>query len=370
MYIESKTALRYPEVSVRNRVLWVNPNLNLPFRLTEGQPTDLGVFLVDPNIVHNSRFTLGVDHIHGRTGYVGRFEVADKNGVIYRDFDLKGMGYVKGGYGQDLRVLPVGEKDEGSTYGIWRIEKARREAQITEDLTEREVRTYRIGAIIGLEEIALPDGTKISIEEAKSRGMIHEDEQPVVGLRLYRSRERVRHSLDRFKEIMDDAKKCVSIEFGREINWQEYLTWFSDTLGKNLAEVHNAGYWHGAPDEHNVTLAAEIIDFGLDHGLKDRTFSKRLEDLNLSERDSYIRMDYEMAYDVVRQTARSVQMDPKTHEELIPGTHLGQIYYDAYVKAIKGHKGPAPRPKLLRGENPRSIFGKRVPNLFDKIRGL
>lgn len=351
MSVEAPKQTYYPEVQVRNKVLWVNPNIYLPFPLISGESTRLGVFVVKPQAVSSGFMGLGVNHYHGRSAYLGSAEIADCQGNIYRDIDLKGIGYLKeerSDLAKGPQVAPIENRNSEATNGLWRLEKAQREIRITEDLHSRGVRTYRIGALIGLEEIALPDGTILSIEEAKAKGMIHVEEQPVIGLRLYRFRERIEHMSSERMQIMNTARNRLEKELGTTIGWQEFLSWFSVTLGSNLAAIHNAGYWHGSLDPHNITLAAEIIDFGLDYGLNSFTFSKKLADLNIQERGHEIRHDYNRAYDCVGAVVGDIQWGIKKREELIVGTHFGKMFYKAYVDRIADHKAPVEEPGNAR----------------------
>ncbi len=359
MAVETLSPVYSPEVPVRNKVLWVNPQIDLPFNLAVGKSTNLGVFLVDHRTVSNDSFKLGVASNHGRSVHLGRVKISDSNGNIYRDVDLKGAGYVKGnGTKTDPSfVTPISIKGKDSTFGIWRFEKAQREVDITEDLTAKGVRTYRIGALIELEEIALPDGTKISITEAKSRGIMNVDEKPVIGLRLYRNRMRVQDKYPNTSQVLCDAKKMVELELGREMTWQEYLCWFSTSLGSSIAGIHNAGYWHGAIDAHNVTLSAEIMDFGFDWGEKDY-FSKKLEDLSSKVRGYEISDDYRKAYERMCEIVRAVQWDLDRRAELMPGTHFGKMFHKAYVDTSITHDAPAEEPDTRR--HSQSKLKKRI----------
>lgn len=339
MFKETRS-FKVPEVHVKNKVLWLNPNLQLPFDLTLGQNTPLGMFVVDPKFELPGSFHLGTDSLHGRSGYLGRIMITDTKDNIYFDHDLKGIGYLNGNLNENPTVSPIIIRDRDSTSGLWRLEKAQREVIITEDLITQGVRTYRIGALIGLEEIALPDGSKLSVTEAKSRGLMHPDETPVIGLRVYRFRERVGNLYGPRATMIIDAKNIVEKERGITLGWQEFLVWYSQTLGSNVAAMHKAGYWHGALDPHNVTLAAEIVDFGLGS----YSDSKKLIDLSPRDRKAYLYLDYRLAYDCMRQVSSTVQWSLEKADQLVIGTHFGKIFYDAYKQTSVSHIVPAEDP--------------------------
>lgn len=325
----------FPTTKVENEVVWVNNQITSPLDLTIMQSSSLGVFLVGSDSSKVSDISLAVETAHGRSGYLGKYDVVDKKGIKFPHVDLKGTGYIKSykredpeskAYDYEPRVEIIGRKDENSTYGIWRRDKAEREITITENINNEGIRTNRIMGLIKINEVSLPDGQIITIEQAKKAGLIHPFEEPVIGVRAYRFRERIQHCYRHSEEFITQAKDEVSQELGRELSWQEYLVWFSETLGQNLAMLHEADYYHGAPEEHNITLAAEIVDFGLG----EPTNTKRLNNNAEGTVETLTWFDYKLTRDCVGRMVGNIQWDLDKRSELIPGTHFGEIYRKSY----------------------------------------
>src|SRR3990167_2686820 len=143
---------------VRNRVLAVNEDVYSPFSLIEGQASPLGVFAHYSPQYHYSRFYRGLKletyEGHGRTVILGRVLFCDKQGRVYRDVDLKGIGMV-GGWG----VGTPGRHREGGRTGLLDEDSAFYDWQASEKLLSAGIRTPRVLAIIGLEELVV-DGKK------------------------------------------------------------------------------------------------------------------------------------------------------------------------------------------------------------------
>lgn len=280
----------FPAIDVNNKVVWVNPKILLPFNIQIGEKSDLGAFTVNPDSNILPKIWLGFENIHHRAGFLSEIVIADQQGIKYCGLDLKGIGYVTNPKGKNsLRVYQVRPRSENDSWGIWRKDKAEREIKITEDLISNGVRTYRIAAVIELKEIALPYGEVIPIEQAINIGMINPEEIPVIGLRIYRNRERIRHSDINPANILNKAKTIIEKELDRILSWEDYLTWFAQTLGENLAKMHQCGYWHGWVSPHNVTLACEIVDFGFGEG------NKKLENLPFIKAQQHKQADFMQA---------------------------------------------------------------------------
>lgn len=88
----------------------------------------------------------------------------------------------------------------------------------------------------------------------------------------------------------------VAQELGKdpaEFSKKEYLTWLAETLGINVARMHNSGWFHGYLTTHNITLDGRITD--LDSvGWLDKvnvTIDKAKEDVNdsASSLDGFLR---------------------------------------------------------------------------------
>ncbi len=329
MLIESYENSPTPTVEVENTVKWVNPNLYLPFPLEVGYPTPLGPFLVNSGAREVSQIELGINYVHGRSSSIGRIGISDTLGNIYRDVDLKGNGFshYEKSEGYTPLVKPISIRDEEASFGTWRLDKAMREIDITEALTQTGARTYRIGAIIELHQIAFPNGDLISVEEAKNRGLIHPTETPVIGVRLYRNRERAESIYPNTVTVLKDAKALVEKELGEEMNWHEYLQWFASSLGETLGKIHASDYWHGSLDPHNITLSSEVVDFGMNRAYT--TFEKRLSSLAKIHADSLRKDDFRRAFGSLKRLIGAVSLDMPS-EESVRATDYGSYFRSSY----------------------------------------
>jgi hypothetical protein len=257
---------RLPAIEVANSVVWVNPDIDLPFKLKEGERTDLAKFFTANPEATQKTSSLRAHASHKRAALLGRVAIKDREGNQWRDVDTKGTGYLYANQHTPLGVRdprdPHAGLDSSQTPGIARMEDAIWDRDKTELFLRNGIRTYRIAAIIKLEEIVDVDGTKVSIEEAKKRQMLREDDVPVQELRVYGTRARLSQIWDRPHEAqVQDAMAIVSQEFGIHFkDEKEYLSWFADTLGEQLAKIHNLGYVHNFVTQHNITLDCRIID--------------------------------------------------------------------------------------------------------------
>lgn len=275
-------AVKLPAVEVKNRVLWVNPAFNgkLPFDLPtetelnaagkEGKEisTKLGVFLTPAKLESsgleveekglNMEITLG----HNRSGLLGRVIFKDDEGRLYRDVDVKGVGCTFGGVLMiDICTESVRKKDETNAYGILNLQDAYKDRDSTEAFLEKGIRTHRAVAIISLKEIVDENGNKISIKEAKRRGILHEGQKPVLEIRAYGTKMRIADA--REKTAVEDAMRLVAQELERApktFGEREYFAWFAETLARQVARMHKNGWVHQYLTNHNITLDARVTD--------------------------------------------------------------------------------------------------------------
>lgn len=261
---------------VKNKVAFVNPGfsdpekkLNLPFKLEKGKESPLGLFV---KATFAEGYTLKKDEqlleswpVHRRSALLGRVIFSDKEGRFYRDLDIKGSGYVVEGK-VGVPGEPIGE-DEYS--GLLGDETAHDECKTQEEFLKEGIRTVRTLAIINLEEIIF-EGKKLPVEEAWEKGMIEKmGGQPVIAVRAFGTKARILNiTLATTKKevrelILDDAKNLVSQETGKDLsNNQDYLQWFTETLGENVGIMNKNGWFHRnlAPPAHNITLDCRIVD--------------------------------------------------------------------------------------------------------------
>src|SRR3989344_4365461 len=247
---------------VRNKVLAVNEDVYSPFPLIEGKASPLGVFAHYPPQYHYSRFYRGLKletyEGHGRTAILGRILFSDKQGRVYRAVDLKGIGMVgPGGVctpGRHREGGRTGVLDEGSAFSAW---------QASENVLSAGIRTPRVLAIIGLEQLVV-DGKKWGLVKAIERDIIDSDFKPVILVRAFVTRARVGdpyHYPHLGKLLLSDAKKMVEQETGEEMTLEGFFEWFGKTFGGNVAAMHNMGLYHSYLTPHNITLDCRLVDF-------------------------------------------------------------------------------------------------------------
>jgi hypothetical protein len=292
---------------VRNKVVYVNPEIIAPLKLEKWEESPLGLFakaaLAKGYELKPDEQRLESWPEHRRSALLGKVIFKDKDGRLYRDIDLKGIGYI----GKN-KVLEPGKNI--STLGSWRgaevegfleSEEARRERDAQENFLKAGIRTARTLAIIELKEIIFK-GEKISLSEARKREVIERKINrglriltgkesfpldPVVQVRAFGTKARIRDVLYKDKDnkreqqskiFLNDAKKLVSQEIGKDLSSnKDYFEWFAKTLGANVALMHKNGWYHQYLADHNITLDCRIVDVG--HVDKLKTEKQRLRDI-------------------------------------------------------------------------------------------
>lgn len=268
-----------PAVEVANEVSWVNNKMNLPFNLKVGEATKLGIFLTPNPQEGESTYNLEVSGSHTRSGILGRVIFSDKEGRLYRDIDLKGIGFNKG---QREGVKPVSVDDTWvrsnfsswyGTSGIADQELIRRDINYSEKFLKAGIRVHRVIALIEPKEIIDQGGVKISIAEAKKRGILKKKDEPIIEVRAFGVRSRlfdvqnglVRDEKDQRKalELLLDAKTMVAQELNidpEKFTYDDYFEWLIKTIAINVARMHYNKWVNGYLTSHNLTLDGRIVD--------------------------------------------------------------------------------------------------------------
>lgn len=249
-------------VKVDNEVVWVNPDMLLPFDIKLGERCNLGLFLAAFDSGDGSLPHTMMDK-HGRSGLVARVVFADTDGRRYRDVNAKGIGGSRRREdGTYEAVLPgFGEEMETGSYGISDWQYAEQDRFKSEFLLKKGLRTHRTIAILKLKELPTYGGGKMTIKEARELGYINEDEEPIIQLRAYGTQARVDNAADDGFALLKDAVALVAQETGeKDMTVTKYLRWFASTLGDQLAVLHTWNQHHGFLIGHNVTLDCRITD--------------------------------------------------------------------------------------------------------------
>lgn len=284
---------RVPVLKIANSVLWVNPAFpDLPFKLEEGEPTNLGMFFAPklPELPPEPRYKkflrLGkskpkekrpsfvvMPEDVARSALLGSVIFRDMERRIYRDIDIKGLGRFIMDSPGSARKGDVGPKhgNPREAWGLHDYHYAYNDRRYSEQFLEEGIRTYRIVAVIDLKEIIDNEGNKISIKEAKLKKIISEEMQPVLEIRAFSTKERVSYlmernryaSLERKRLALEDAKAMIAQELGIEpenFSYADYLNWFAKTLGEQVAKIQKLGLVHGYLTNHNISLDCRIVD--------------------------------------------------------------------------------------------------------------
>lgn len=274
---------------VKNRVAEINEEVYTPFPLKKGKGCDFGLFAKSavPEFYQRKpgeqlKLSAEAWARHWRSALLGRLIIGDRGGNIYRDLNLKGVGYFS-----NKEVKPPGELKANSRgddfYGFLESKHIFQEYAFAEEFIGAGIRTPRTLAIVELDEI-IYNGKPISLKEAREKKIVQQNFQPAVEVRAFRNMARIEDvcpgfaygGLNDFDEntkklLFEDAKLLISQELGRGENPlgdEEYLEWFAATLGKNLGLMHKNGWGHSLLSVHNITLACEICDLDSVRNLK------------------------------------------------------------------------------------------------------
>lgn len=271
---------------VDNEVLEVNPYVSIPLKLEKGKSSPLGLFaqamLENPVLPQKGQvgeFWSG----HGRSVILSRVIFNDDQGRLYRDIDLKGIGFIGQTpdiLGRETKIYNVRKDEEGKHWGLLDRDVAFTDYDISEEFLAAGIRTDRVLAIIELKELIF-NRKKFAVETFRRTGRIDEDFCPVVEVRGFGTKLRVADFDSKTLEsrlAVEDAEKLVAEELGREnLTFGEYVEWFHKTLAANVALMHKNGWLHRGLHPHNVTLDCRIVD--LDSVEQLTTEEQRLEDL-------------------------------------------------------------------------------------------
>lgn len=258
---------RLGAVRVANEVEWVNPDINLPFELSRGTSTEVAVMVIpQASSLEKDTEVLGL-YRHHRSVLIGRTSFTDKQGVTYRDADSKGSGYVDLVWGSKQLV---GHGIDGDDFrgtrgkGLLELGSAHMDQAFGEIFSEAGVRVARAIAVIKLEELVDADGHKISLEEARERGILDADFEPAIELRAFGTRARIADTANHVK----DAMALVAQELGidpEDFSARDYLLWYAETLGEQMRKIHELGFTHGGLHQNNLTLDCRLVDFDSTH---------------------------------------------------------------------------------------------------------
>jgi hypothetical protein len=322
--------------SVKNTVIKANPNVYAPFNLKVGEPSPLGLFLRSefrekPGSLPAGRHALEYHYEHNRSIILCRAVFQDKEGRMYRDVDLKGVGYFFTDYSYNetynkIVTSHLGDRRNENNYeGFLNKDIALYDYMMTEKFLKKGIRTCRALGIIELQEIfSIDHSKKLSYKEAVEEEIIQRDFHPVVEVRAFSTKFRIQDvcgprpiDCELTRLMLDDAKKLVSQELGLNtiMSNLEYLEWFADTLGRNIGLMHRSGWEHHYLF-HNITLDCRLVDFDGARRLKN----------NMARLEEFKDMDANFCIFVNSASARG-EITPKE------GTHLIGMLRESYNAA-------------------------------------
>ncbi|MBI2196064.1 hypothetical protein HYU45_00435 [Candidatus Daviesbacteria bacterium] len=335
---------------VKNTVLTVNSEIEMPFKLEKGQPCPLGLFAdtalrnppqwVLPELPKGSRI-LEAWPKHGRSAILGRVIFKDRQGRLYRDIDLKGMGFINTPPGRKaLKVWQPGlvGDDDKTRLGLLDVDIALADYQLTEEFLNAGIRTCRVMAVIGLEEI-IAQGEKLSLKEARRAGIIDGDFKPAVEVRAFATRARITDITGSYLKQrriplqvpLDDARRIVGQELALEtLSEEDYLKWFGKVLGQSVGLMHKNGWYHRYLNSHNITLDGRIVDLD---SLTELTSYSQANDDHVTVKEAFINL--------IHRTRKSsviplnfVAVFDEAYEEAFPSS-VREQYFTRQAEVVK-----------------------------------
>lgn len=255
---------KLPAVEVKNEVVWVNHNVEMPFNFEEEKSSKIGVFLTPEPSEKEAVFHVRVMDNHFRSALLGKVVFKDKEGNLYRDVDIKGMGPIN--YTnlmvESIEAGSARKTGKGKTpWGFLDWGYAETDRDMSELFIKQGLRTHRALAIIRLDEIIVENGEKMSVSKARKLGYIKYTTEPVIEVRAFGTKARITDGIS--PVLFEDAKHMVAQELGKDPNNfsnEDYFKWFAQTLGKQVAIIHDTGFTHGYLTDHNITLDCHIVD--------------------------------------------------------------------------------------------------------------
>jgi len=375
-FVNERVKETLPALEVKNTVLWRNPAFKdtMPFKIERGKQTNLGIFFTPKPEEYPEekarRPVIMPEGYKGRSGLLGTVIFQDRDGQLYRDVDIKGIGKFQKpdqesilgamtgtgnfGVGTTGHIKKTGAQE---AEGLMDYEFALRDTNYSEKFLKAGIRTHRVISIAEPEEIIDEEGKKITIAQAKKLKIISKEMHPVFEIRALGTKERIAYlqpnvSLERRKTAYGDAKAMIAQELGKDpdkFSPEEYLTWFTETLGRQTAKIRKLKLFHGYITEHNITLDCRIVDLDsvqtIHEALADKKeISRNLGAIMETEQDFY-EHDYEYAISSLEQLARRLY-----NLKNGPGPSFVFKYFALFSTAYEEELKAKQKPKKERGE--------------------
>ena len=194
-----------------------------------GKNTDVEMFAIDKNF---------------RSLFTPIKQWSDEEGTVWRYLNIKGVGLSEFfnwlADGKSIKQGFIG----GVTLGLSELGEAAADRDGTKLFEKLGVLTNKYVGDIGLKEIIMGDGKKVSIDELKIK-------TPILHLRAFSEIVRVENS------TKEDVERVANLH---GMTKEEYMNWWLKREANNFARMHRAGYMHGSASMGNLTLDGRIVD--------------------------------------------------------------------------------------------------------------
>lgn len=365
-----------PAIRMANKVVYVNPkfvsnngtNTSLAFKL--GDPSNYAYQVALANTPTPADATLYARWHNKRSAIFtkGHHRIASE---IFPYIDVKGIGLIDNIYKDGKRTFitsPVypDKTSEDEVWGLATKSSANVDIQNTEKLAKFGMRIVPTVAMAEINEILGPEGEPIAVDEAKKKGMLSKETEPVIVFRALKtpfrmievalnperreslgsplSDEEIKTTKAIVSEALLDLTEDQSIPANiratffntdNTVNIEAYMRWISPTIGRELGIMHRNRVVHGFLGQlHNFTLDGRIMDFD---SLDFKASQHRIQD------EAWIMFDKE--YDFYKQFLSGL---PQLFDSTIDPDELLQLTKNAYYRENRSETGMSFLKNLFR----------------------
>lgn len=316
--------IKLPATQVDNEVVLTNTNAFPALNIEQGSKSPLGVFY--SNNFEDTERLMEVDEYFAqasRMGKYGKMIFSDNEGRLYRDITVKGIGGYKRKFNPREKdpkikltsVVPPNQKIHPSSLGVGNMWDAVKDVELSERLIKAGVRAPRPVAVLKLKEVVIDTDKKVTVEEAKNKGVLAKNEEPAAYIRAFGVETRmnalnqIRHFTD-FDSMIQDAKNFL--RYSKLLNSdddQSYLQYLLGTQAKNVKIMHSLNLIHCNLERgQNFTLDGEMLDFDSLEDVSSDTDIKKAQRLENDFKgakkamDSFVKMFFKLRRQPLQET--------------------------------------------------------------------